>query len=153
MQKITPFLWFDHQAEEAVNFYVSLFENSKITSVARYEEGMPGPTGQVMTMSFQLDGQDFMALNGGPEFKFTEAISFFVDCQTQEKIDRLWNAFADGGEEMPCGWIKDKFGVTWQLVPSVLNDLMYNSDPEKSKRVMQAMFQMKKLDIKTLQEA
>jgi predicted 3-demethylubiquinone-9 3-methyltransferase (glyoxalase superfamily) len=153
MQKITPFFWFNDQAEEAVNFYVSLFDDAKITSVQRYEEGMRGPTGQVMTMSFQLDGQDFMALNGGPQYSFTEAISFFVDCPTQEKIDRLWNAFADGGEEMPCGWIKDKYGVTWQLVPTVLNELLYNADPEKSKRVMQAMFQMKKLEIKTLEEA
>jgi len=151
MQKITPFLWFDHEAEEAMNFYVSIFKNSKILSVTRYGEG--GPAGEVMTATFQLEGQEFMALNGGPDHKFTEAISFFVDCKTQEEVDELWNKLTEGGEAGPCGWLKDKFGVSWQIIPTVLGELLSDSDPVKSQHVMQAMLQMKKIDIKTLQEA
>jgi predicted 3-demethylubiquinone-9 3-methyltransferase (glyoxalase superfamily) len=153
MQKITPFLWFDHEAEEAMNFYVSIFKNSKILSVTRYGEGGPGPAGEVMTATFQLEGQEFMALNGGPDHHFTEAISFFVDCQTQEEVDELWNRLTEGGEAGPCGWLKDKFGVSWQIIPTVLGELLSDPDPAKSQRVMQAMLQMKKIDIKTLQEA
>jgi predicted 3-demethylubiquinone-9 3-methyltransferase (glyoxalase superfamily) len=153
MQKITPFLWFDHEAEEAMNFYVSIFKNSKIISMTRYGEGSSGPAGQVMTGTFQLEGQEFMALNGGPEHKFTEAISFFVDCKTQEEVDDLWNKLTEGGEEGPCGWLKDKFGVSWQIIPTVLGELLGDPDPVKSQRVMQAMLQMKKIDIRALQEA
>ena len=151
MSNITPFLWFDRQAEEAAHFYISLFDNSSIGEVSRYEvEGQPS---QVLTLSFVLDGQEFMALNGGPEFKFTEAVSFFVRCETQEKIDRLWNALTAGGEEQPCGWLKDKYGLSWQIVPASLGDLLGGSDPEGAQRAMQAMLQMKKLDIKTLEDA
>jgi predicted 3-demethylubiquinone-9 3-methyltransferase (glyoxalase superfamily) len=153
MQKITPFLWFDHEAEEAMNFYVSIFKNSKIISLTRYGEGGPGPAGEVMTGTFQLEGQEFMALNGGPDHKFTEAISFFVDCKTQEEVDELWNKLTEGGEEGPCGWLKDKFGVSWQIIPTVLGELLGDPDPARSQRVMQAMLQMKKIDIKALQEA
>jgi predicted 3-demethylubiquinone-9 3-methyltransferase (glyoxalase superfamily) len=153
MQKITPFLWFDHEAEEAMNFYVSIFKNSRILSVTRYGEGGPGPAGEVMTGTFQLEGQEFMALNGGPDHKFTEAISFFVDCKTQAEVDDLWNILTEGGEEGPCGWLKDKFGVSWQIIPTVLGELLGDPDPVKSQRVMKAMLQMKKIDIKALQEA
>lgn len=153
MQKITPFLWFDHEAEEAMNFYVSIFKSSRIISVTRYGEGGPGPAGQVMTGTFQLEGQEFMALNGGPDHKFTEAVSFFVDCKTQAEVDELWNKLTEGGEEGPCGWLKDKFGVSWQIIPTVLGELLGNPDPVKSQRVMQAMLQMKKIDIKALQQA
>jgi predicted 3-demethylubiquinone-9 3-methyltransferase (glyoxalase superfamily) len=153
MQKITPFLWFDHEAEEAMNFYVSIFKNSRILSVTRYGEGGPGPAGQVMTGTFELEGQEFMALNGGPDYKFTEAISFFVDCKTQEEVDDLWNKLTEGGEEGPCGWLKDKFGVSWQIIPTVLGELLGDADPVKSQHVMQAMLQMKKIDIKALQQA
>jgi predicted 3-demethylubiquinone-9 3-methyltransferase (glyoxalase superfamily) len=153
MQKITPFLWFDHEAEEAMNFYVSIFRNSKILSMTRYGEGGPGPAGEVMTGTFQLEGQEFMALNGGPDHKFTEAISFFVDCKTQEEVDDLWNKLKEGGEEGPCGWLKDKFGVSWQIIPTVLGELLGDPDPIKSQRVMQAMLQMKKIDIRALQQA
>lgn len=153
MQKITPFLWFDHQAEEAMNFYVSIFKNSRIISLTRYGEGGPGPAGEVMTGTFQLEGQEFMALNGGPDHQFSEAISFFVDCKTQEEVDELWNKLTQDGEEGPCGWLKDKFGVSWQIIPTVLGELLGDPDPAKSQRVMQAMLQMKKIDIKTLQEA
>jgi predicted 3-demethylubiquinone-9 3-methyltransferase (glyoxalase superfamily) len=153
MQKITPFLWFDHQAEEAMNFYISIFKNSRITSVTRYGEGGPGPAGEVMTGTFQFEGQEFMALNGGPDHQFSEAISFFVDCKTQEEVDELWNKLTQDGEEGPCGWLKDKFGVSWQIIPTALGELLGDPDPAKSQRVMQAMLQMKKIDIKTLQEA
>lgn len=153
MQKITPFLWFDHEAEEAINFYVSIFKNSKIISLTRYGEGGPGRAGELMTGTFQLEGQEFMALNGGPDHQFTEAISFFVDCKTQEEVDELWHKLTEGGEEGPCGWLKDKFGVSWQIIPTVLGELLGDPDPAKSQRVMQAMLQMKKIDIKTLQEA
>lgn len=153
MQKITPFLWFDHQAEEAMNFYVSIFKNSRIISLTRYGEGGPGPAGEVMTGTFELEGQEFMALNGGPDHQFSEAISFFVDCKTQEEVDELWNKLTQDGEEGPCGWLKDKFGVSWQIIPTALGELLGDPDPAKSQRVMQAMLQMKKIDIKTLQEA
>jgi predicted 3-demethylubiquinone-9 3-methyltransferase (glyoxalase superfamily) len=153
MQKITPFLWFDNQAEEAVNYYVSVFKNSKITNVSRYGEGEHGTKGQVMAMSFQLEGQEFTALNGGPVFKFTEAISFYVDCADQAEVDRLWEKLSAGGEKGQCAWLKDKFGVSWQIVPSVLGKLLSDPDPVKSQRVMQAMLQMTKIDIGLLQKA
>ena len=157
MQKITPFLWFDTQAEEAVNYYVSIFRNSKIVNVARYgDDGAKvsgRPRGSVMTVAFQLDGQPFVALNGGPVFTFSPAISFVVDCRTQEEVDRLWDKLSAGGEQQQCGWLRDKYGVTWQIVPSVLGELMSDPDPAKSQRVMQAMLQMTKLDIKGLQQA
>jgi len=154
MSKITPFLWFDNQAEEAMNFYVSLFNNSKIVHVSRYGEGAPVPAGTVMSATFELDGQTIMALNGGPQFRFNEAISFFVDCQDQAEVDKFWNALtADGGEEGPCGWLKDKFGLSWQIVPKALGEMLGDPDPAKSQRAMQAMLQMKKIDVPTLQKA
>jgi predicted 3-demethylubiquinone-9 3-methyltransferase (glyoxalase superfamily) len=153
MQKITPFLWFDDQAEEAMNFYVSLFKNSKVISVSRYGDEGPGPTGAVMTATFQLDGQELVALNGGPEFKFTEAISFFVNCETQEEVDGLWDKLSEGGEEGRCGWLKDKYGLSWQIVPTVLGELLNDTDPAKSQRVMKAMLQMNKIDIAGLKRA
>jgi predicted 3-demethylubiquinone-9 3-methyltransferase (glyoxalase superfamily) len=153
MQKITPFLWFDNQAEEAANFYTSIFKNSKVGNVARYGEAGPGPEGSVMTVSFQLEGQEFTALNGGPAFKFTEAISFFVDCKSQEEVDELWEKLSAGGEEGPCGWLKDKFGLSWQIVPTVLIEMLNDPDPEKARRVTEAMLQMKKIDIPTLEQA
>jgi predicted 3-demethylubiquinone-9 3-methyltransferase (glyoxalase superfamily) len=153
MQKITPFLWFDNQAEEAAKFYTSIFSNSKIVGGARYGEEGPGPQGTVMTVAFELDGQPFVALNGGPLFKFTEAISFVVNCETQEEIDRFWDRLSAGGEVQQCGWLKDKYGVSWQIVPTVLGQFLQDKDPEKSKRVMQAMLQMIKLDIKALRQA
>ena len=153
MQKITPFLWFDNQAEVAMNFYTSIFKHSKIGSVTRYGEAGPGQKGQVMSATFQLDGQDFMALNGGPEFKFTEAISFFVNCETQEEVDELWEKLSEGGQKDRCGWRKDKFGVSWQIIPAALGRMLGDKDPEKSKRVMQAMLRMEKIEIKALQQA
>ncbi len=147
MQKITPFLWFDHQAEEAVNFYVSLFKNSKIVSVSRYGEAGPGPAGSVMTVDFQLEAQQFIALNGGPVFKFTEAISFLVRCETQAEVDTLWAKLTAGGAEGQCGWLKDKFGLTWQIVPADLSNYIAGQDAKKSQKAVQAMLQMKKLDI------
>lgn len=154
MQKIFPSLWFDHQAEEAANFYISVFKNSKMGTIARYGEAGPGPEGAVMTVTFQLEGQDFMAINGGPVFHFTEAISFYVNCETQEEVDVLWAKLtADGGEESMCGWLKDKYGVSWQIVPTELEKLLNASDPEKARRVTEAMFQMKKLDIGVLRRA
>lgn len=147
MQKIIPFLWFDNNAEEAINFYVSIFKNSKIISKT------PGPNGTLLTAEFQLEGQDFYALNGGPRFKFTEAISLFVNCQTQEEVDELWEKLSAGGEESMCGWLKDKYGLSWQIIPAVLGELLRDKDPEKAGRVMQAMLQMSKIDIKTLQQA
>lgn len=153
MQKITPFLWFDDNAEEAMNFYVSIFENSKIKNVARYGEAGPGPKGTVMTGTFELDGQEFMALNGGPHFKFTEAISLFVNCETQEEVDELWEKLSEGGSKSQCGWLKDKFGLSWQIIPKVLGELMNDPDPVKSQRVMNAMLQMTKIDIKGLRAA
>ncbi len=139
MQKITPFLWFDGNAEEAVNFYVAIFKNSKIGRIARQAEGAGGQQAAATTITFQLEGQDFIALNGGPQFKFTPAISFFVNCQTQDEIDRLWDRLSAGGEPLRCGWLKDKFGVSWQIIPSVLGELLQHKDPEKSQRAMQAM--------------
>ncbi|OGO28816.1 MAG: hypothetical protein A2W33_10140 [Chloroflexi bacterium RBG_16_52_11] len=150
MQKITPFLWFDDQAEQAVNLYTSIFKNSKIGSIARYGEGGPRPAGMVMTITFQLDGQEFMALNGGPEFAFTEAISFFVNCETQAEIDELWEKLSAGGEKGRCGWLKDKYGLSWQIVPTALGELMQGKDAERSRRVMEALLQMDKLDIEKL---
>ena len=153
MQKVTTFLWFDNQAEEAANFYVSLFKNSKITSVTRYGEAGPGPAGSVMIVNFQLDGVEFTALNGGPQFKFTEAISLSVDCESAEEVDRLWEKLTDGGEESMCGWLKDRYGLSWQIVPSLLGRLMSDPDPVKSQNVMKAMLQMRKLDSAALQAA
>jgi predicted 3-demethylubiquinone-9 3-methyltransferase (glyoxalase superfamily) len=153
MQKITPFLWFDDKAEEAMNFYTSIFKNSKVSSVTRYGEAGPGPKGTVMTAAFRLDGQEFIALNAGPRFKFTEAISFVVNCETQEEVDEFWEKLSEGGEKSRCGWLKDKYGLSWQVVPTVLEELYGGKDPEKSKRVIQAMLQMDKLDIRTLKQA
>jgi predicted 3-demethylubiquinone-9 3-methyltransferase (glyoxalase superfamily) len=153
MHKITPFLWFDDQAEEAMNLYVSLFKNSKIISVSRYGEGGPGPAGSVMTATFQLEGQEFMALNGGPYYHFTEAISLFVNCETQEEVDELWEKLSEGGEKGQCGWLKDRYGLSWQIVPTVLGELLQSKDGEKAKRVMEAMLKMDKLDIKVLRQA
>lgn len=157
MQKITPFLWFDNQAEEAVNFYVSIFRNSKITNVARYGDDAATvsgrPKGSVMTVAFELDGQPFVALNGGPVFTFSPAISFVVDCATQEEVDRLWDQLSAGGEPQQCGWLRDKYGVTWQIVPTVLGKLLSDPDAARAQRVMQAMLQMNKLDIGALKQA
>ena len=157
MQKITPFLWFDNQAEEAANFYTSIFKNSKIGSYTCYDEAgamaSGRPEGSVMTVTFQLDGQEFIALNGGPHFKFTEAISFSVDCKSQDEVDELWDELSKGGEEGQCGWLKDKYGLSWQINPTVLGEMLSDPDPEKSQRVMQAMLQMKKIDIPTLKQA
>ena len=153
MPKITPFLWFDDQAEEAANFYVSIFKNSKIVKVTRYGEAGPGPKGSAMTVVFQLDGQDFIALNGGPHFKFTEAVSFSVDCKTQQEVDTYWEKLSEGGQQVQCGWLKDKYGLSWQIVPSALGDLLGDPDPQKSKRVMEAMLKMKKIDIEGLKRA
>ena len=153
MPKITPFLWFDNQAEEAANFYVSIFKNSKIVNVSRYGEAGPGPKGSAMTVVFQLDGQEFIALNGGPHFKFTEAISFSVDCKTQQEVDEYWEKLSAGGKPGQCGWLKDKYGLSWQIVPSILGQLLGDKDPQKSKRAMEAMVKMTKLDIAALQRA
>jgi predicted 3-demethylubiquinone-9 3-methyltransferase (glyoxalase superfamily) len=158
MQKITPFLWFDDQAEEAANFYVSIFKNSRMGAIARYDEEAAAasgrPAGSVMVVDFVIEGQEFAALNGGPNFKFTEAVSFVVNCETQEEVDDFWTKLtADGGQESQCGWLKDKFGLSWQITPTVLTRMIKDKDPAKSKRVMHAMMQMKKLDIATLQRA
>jgi len=153
MQKITPFLWFDGQAEEAMNFYISIFKNSKSLNVNRYGEGGPGLKGSVMSATFQLEGQTFMALNGGPQFTFTPAISLFVNCETQEEVDELWRKLSAGGSEERCGWLKDKYGLSWQIIPSVLGKLLQDKDPEKAKRVMMAMLKMNKIDMKILKEA
>lgn len=154
MQKITPFLWFDNQAEEAVHLYTSIFKNSKILSTARYGDAGPGPKGSVMTMRFQLEGQEFVALNGGPIFHFTEAISLYVDCESQQEVDDLWKKLtANGGQESRCGWLKDKFGLSWQIIPSALTRMLTDKDSAKSRRAMQAMLQMSKIDIARLQAA
>ena len=153
MQKITTFLWFDNNAEEAVNFYVSVFKNSKINKVSRYGDAGPGLKGSVMVMNFQLEGQEFTALNGGPVFKFTPAISLRVDCITQEEVDDFWNRLSAGGRKDQCGWQQDKYGLSWQIVPRALGELMADKDPVKANRVMQAMLKMTKLDIKKLEEA
>jgi predicted 3-demethylubiquinone-9 3-methyltransferase (glyoxalase superfamily) len=153
MMKITPFLWFDTQAEEAAKFYVPIFKNSKIVSVARYIDAGPGPKGSVMTVAFELDGQRFIALNGGPHFKFTEAISFSVDCKTQQEVEDFWEKLSAGGVESQCGWLKDKFGLSWQINPSILGEMLSDPDPRRSKRVMEAMLKMKKIDIGVLKQA
>ena len=155
MQKITPFLWFDHQAEEAMQFYTSIFKNSKAGAIARYGDAGPGPKGSVMTATFELEGQPFLALNGGPnpDFKFTPAISFVVNCDTQQEIDMYWEKLSQGGRTNQCGWLTDKFGVTWQIVPSSLGRMMQDKDASRSKRVMHALLKMEKLDIATLERA
>jgi len=153
MQRITPFLWFDNQAEEAAKFYVSIFKNSKIVTITRYGEAGPGPKGSVMTVVFQLDGQEMIALNGGPHFKFTEAISFSVDCKTQQEVDEYWEKLTASGAEGPCGWLKDKYGLSWQINPTILGEMLSDSDPHKSKRVMEAMLKMKKIVIEDLKQA
>jgi predicted 3-demethylubiquinone-9 3-methyltransferase (glyoxalase superfamily) len=152
-QRITTFLWFDNQAEEAMNFYVSIFGNSKTGNVSRYGDAGPGPKGSVLVASFELDGQEFMALNGGPRFKFTEAISLVVKCKTQEEVDHYWDRLSQGGQIQQCGWLKDKFGLSWQIVPTVLGQMMSDPDPKKANRVMAAVLQMTKLDIAKLQQA
>ena len=153
MQKITPFLWFDDKAEEAMNFYVSIFKNSKVVSITRYGEGGPGPMGTVMTVKFQLEGQDFFALNGGPLFAFTEAISFFVNCETQQEVDELWEKLCAGGKPDRCCWLKDKYRLSWQIIPIVLTEMLQDKNPAKAKSVMKAMLQMDKIDIKKLKQA
>ncbi|WP_276356957.1 VOC family protein [Cohnella caldifontis] len=152
--KITPFLWFNDNAEEAIDFYRSVFKNAKTYNVTRYGEGAPFPKGTLMSATFELEGQRFMALNAGPHFKFNEAVSFFVDCETQEEVDELWEKLtADGGEPGRCGWLKDKFGLSWQIVPRILGELMADEDPRKAQNVTQAMLRMDKIDIQTLKEA
>jgi predicted 3-demethylubiquinone-9 3-methyltransferase (glyoxalase superfamily) len=153
MQKITPFLWFNNNAEEAANLYSSIFKNSKILNVARYGDAGPGPKGTVMMVTFQIEGQDFMALNGGPQYPFTPAISLFVGCETQQEVDELWDKLSAGGAEVQCGWLRDKFGVSWQIVPKALMELMQDKDPVKSQRVFKAMLQMTKIDIEGLKRA
>lgn len=152
MQKIIPYLWFDRQAEEAVAFYTGLFKNSKILEVTRYGEDMPMPAGTILTIAFELDGQQFVALNGGPQFQFTEAISLFVNCKTQAEVDELWAKFTEEGEESMCGWLKDKYGVSWQIIPDGLTDLLYSPDPVKSARAMQCMFTMRKIDLAKIRQ-
>jgi len=153
MQKIVPFLWFDGNAEEAMNFYVSVFKNSKVLSVTRYGEAGPGPKGTVMSCTFQLEGQDFYALNGGPQFKFTQAISLFVNCETQQEVDALWKKLSAGGREDQCGWLQDKYGLFWQIIPTALGRMLGDKDAKKANATMRAMLQMKKIDIKGLQQA
>ena len=152
-QRITPFLWFDSNAEEAANFYVSVFPNSEITEVSRYGEAGPRAAGSVMVVSFRLDGQEFAALNGGPEFTFTEAVSFSITCANQKEVDYYWDKLTDGGEPGPCGWLKDKFGVSWQVVPTLLTEMLQDEDRQRADRVMQAMLQMGKIDVAKLEEA
>ena len=153
MPKITPFLWFDGRVEEAMNFYTSIFKNSKVVNITRSGKGGPGPEGSVMSATFQLEGQEFIALSGGPQFKFSPAISFFVNCETQEEIDELWAKLSEGGKPNRCGWLDDKFGLTWQIIPSILGKLLQGEDAEKSKRVMQAMLKMDKIAIAKLEQA
>jgi predicted 3-demethylubiquinone-9 3-methyltransferase (glyoxalase superfamily) len=153
VQKIVPFLWFDDQAEEAMNLYVSIFKNSKINNVTRYGEAGPGPKGTVMSATFQLEGQDFYALNGGPHYQFTPAISLFVNCTTQEEVDTLYEKLSEGGTIQPCGWLQDKYGLSWQIIPTILGQMLSDQDPKKSQSVMRAMLQMTKIDIKALQDA
>jgi predicted 3-demethylubiquinone-9 3-methyltransferase (glyoxalase superfamily) len=153
MQKITPFLWFDTNAREAMDFYVSVFKNSKVISITRYGEGMPGPKGTVMTGKILLDGQEFVLLNGGPQFSFSQAISFVINCESQDEVDRYWENLSEGGEKQPCGWLKDKFGVSWQVVPVILQEMLNDTDPQKSQRVMMAVLQMGKIDIQKLKQA
>ena len=153
MQKITPFLWYDGNAEEAANFYISIFNNSKMGKISRYGNAGPGPKGSVMSVTFQIEGQEFFALNGGPHFKFTPAISFFVNCETQQEVDDLWEKLSTGGRTDRCGWLQDKFGVSWQIIPTVLGQLLGDKDPQRANRAMQAMLQMTKIDIEKLQQA
>ena len=153
MQKITPFLWFDGNAEEAANFYISIFKNSNMGKISRYGDAGPGPKGSAMSVTFQIEGQEFFALNGGPQFKFTPAISFFVNCETQQEVDELWEKLSAGGRTDRCGWLQDKFGLSWQIIPTVLGQLLGDKDPQRAKRAMQAMLQMTKIDIKKLQQA
>ena len=153
MQKITPFLWFDTEAEEAAKFYVSVFKNSKVVSTTRYGEAGPGPKESVMTVEFDLEGQRFVGLNGGPQFKFTEAVSFVVNCTTQEEVDYFWEKLSEGGQEIQCGWLKDKYGLSWQVVPTILIEFLQDKDPVKAQRVMKAMLQMKKIEIEPLKRA
>ena len=152
-QKITPFLWFDTQAEEAANFYVSIFKNSKVTAMTRYGDSGPGPKGSVMTVAFILDGQKFTALNAGPQFPFTEAVSFVVNCETQDEIDYFWEKLSAGGKKVECGWLKDKFGLSWQIVPTEFFEMISNATPQQSDRVMRALMQMEKLDLAKLKQA
>jgi predicted 3-demethylubiquinone-9 3-methyltransferase (glyoxalase superfamily) len=153
MQKITPFLWFNEKAEEAMNFYVSIFRNSKVNTVTRYGDAGPGPKGSVMTAAFELDGQNFIALNGGPQFSFTPAVSFVVNCETQAEIDEFWRKLSEGGTPNQCGWLQDKYGLSWQVVPTALGTLLQEKDTQKSQRVMNALLQMTKIDIAILQNA
>jgi predicted 3-demethylubiquinone-9 3-methyltransferase (glyoxalase superfamily) len=153
MQKITPFLWFDGNAEEAANFYISIFKNSKMGKISRYGDAGPGPKGSAMSVTFQIEGQEFFALNGGPQFKFTPAISFFVNCETQQEVDELWEKLSAGGRTDRCGWLQDKFGLSWQIIPTVLGQLLGDKDPQRAKRAMQAMLQMTKIDGNALQRA
>ena len=153
LQKITPFLWFDYQAEEAAGFYTSIFDNSKITAITHYGDTGPGPKGSVMTVAFELAGQKFVALNGGPHFKFTEAISFVVNCENQAEVDKFWTKLTEGGQEVQCGWLKDKYGLSWQIVPTRLPELLQDPDPARAQRAMQAMMQMTKIDIAGLEAA
>ena len=153
MQKITPFLWFDTQAEEAANFYVSVFKNSRVITLARYGDAGPGPKGSVMTVEFELDGERFVGLNGGPNFKFTEAVSFVVNCKDQEEVDHFWEKLTAGGKEVQCGWLKDKYGLSWQIVPTIAIEYLKDKDAEKSQRVMAAIMKMVKIDIVTLKQA
>ncbi|QHS59588.1 VOC family protein [Chitinophaga agri] len=153
MQKITPFLWYDGQAEEAAKLYTELFKNSSISKISRYPPGVPGQEGKVMTVEFTLDGQEFIALNGGPHYSFTPAVSMFIKCETQEEVDRLWDALSEGGTLDQCGWLRDKFGLSWQVVPEGLQELLQDKDPARAQRAVTAMMQMKKLDIRALQEA
>jgi predicted 3-demethylubiquinone-9 3-methyltransferase (glyoxalase superfamily) len=153
MNKITPFLWFDDKAEEAMNFYVSIFKNSKVLDISRYGKDSAYPEGTAFVVTFQLDGQQVMALNAGPQFKFTEAISMYVNCETQAEVDILWEKLTEGGEKSRCGWLKDRYGLSWQIVPTALGELMNDKDPEKANRVMQAMLKMDKIDINLLKQA
>jgi predicted 3-demethylubiquinone-9 3-methyltransferase (glyoxalase superfamily) len=153
MQKITPFLWFDHEAEEAMNFYVGIFNNSKVGNISRFGDAGPGPKGSVMSVSFQLEGQEFHALNGGPLFKFTPAISLFMNCETQQEVDELWEKLSEGGSKDRCGWLKDKYGLSWQIIPKVLGELLQSKDAKKSATAMKEMMQMTKLDIAKLKQA
>jgi len=153
VQKITPFLWFDGNAEEAMNLYVSVFKNSKVVSVRRYGKAGPGPEGTVMTGTFQIEGQEFYVLNGGPQYKFTPAISLFVNCETQEEVDELWEKLSAGGRKDRCGWLQDKYGLSWQIIPSTLGKMLGDKDPKKANSVMQAMLQMDKIDINKLKQA
>ena len=153
MQKITPFLWFDGKAEEAMNFYVSTIPNSKVLGITRVGDAGPGPKGSVLTANFVLNGLEFVALNGGPQFKFTEAVSFVINCETQEEVDRYWDKLSEGGRKDQCGWLKDKYGLSWQIVPIQLTQMLQDKDSKKADRVMKSMMQMKKIDIKELKQA